>query len=376
MTALPALPAAADALLQPWPGPFGGLPPFDQAWPEALEQAFRAALEIKRAELRAIATNPEPPSFDNTLAALEDSGRALYRVQKVSGAMAQLASSGDMPAVAQRIAPLASALNDEIAHDAALFARVDAVWRGRATSGLNSEQLRLELGHGLHMLMGRSSYPGLGSLGVAWDFVELPALLNESWLPDPELLARHMRHHATGEPIPMCLVNAIQAAAKFDRIFSVNLDFLAPAIVDLKLHLAATGTKDGGQDGGEVDALAIERQTLAELGMPTAWDQIMRVTHNMHCFSASYSDGYAAGLYSYLWADVMAADVALAFAESTAGLYDAATAERYRDTLLSVGHRVPADEAFRNFRGRDPDAMALLRRFGLQATTARAATSP
>ena len=275
VTDLPAQPDAAGtrSLLQPWPGPFGGLPPFDQATPDAIEQAFHAALAIKRAELRAIAANPEPPSFDNTLAAWEDSGRALCRVQKVSGVMAQLASSGDMPAVAQRIAPLALtlalalalALNDEIARDAALFA----------------------------------------------------------------------------------------------RIFSVNLDFLAPAIVDIKAHLAATGA--------EVDATEIERQTLAELGMPAAWDQIMRVTHNMHCFSANYSDGYAAGLYSYLWADVMAADVASAFAESPGGLYDSATAARWRNTLLSVGHRVPADKAFRNFRGRDPDPLALLRRFDLDA---------
>ena len=88
----------------------------------------------------------------------------------------------------------------------------------------------------------------------------------------------------------------------------------------------------------------------------------------MHCFAAGLADGYAAGLYSYLWADVMAADVAAAFAESPGGLYDATTATRYRDTLLSVGHRVLADEAFRNFRGRDPDPLALLRRFGLEAS--------
>ena len=137
------LSAQAQSLLQPWSGPFGGLPPFDQATPDAIEQAFHAALEIKRAELRAIATNPEPPSFDNTLAAWEDSGRALYRVQKVSGVMAQLASSGNMPAVAQRIAPLASTLDDAIAHDTALFARVDAVWHERAAGGLNAEQQRL-----------------------------------------------------------------------------------------------------------------------------------------------------------------------------------------------------------------------------------------
>jgi peptidyl-dipeptidase Dcp len=84
----------------------------------------------------------------------------------------------------------------------------------------------------------------------------------------------------------------------------------------------------------------------------------------------SFSNEYAAGVYVYLWSDVMAADIAEAFLQSPGGLYDEKEAERWRTTMLGVGSRVPADEAFRNFRGRDPDPGALLRRFGLEAPAA------
>jgi peptidyl-dipeptidase Dcp len=212
-----------------------------------------------------------------------------------------------------------------------------------------------EMGHVLHFLANTTSYPSLGSLTVPWDFVEVPSLVNERWFYDRDLLARFARHHATGEPMPVALVEKIERTTRFDRVFSLNLDYLAPAIVDMRMHLLA--------DGRDVDAVALERQVLEELGMPAAWDEIMRVTHSVH----SFSDEYAAGVYVYLWADVMAADIAEAFVQSPGGLYDERTAERWRTTVLGVGSRVPAEEAFRNFRGRDPDAGALFRRFGLDA---------
>jgi peptidyl-dipeptidase Dcp len=212
-----------------------------------------------------------------------------------------------------------------------------------------------EFGHSLHMLLNRARYPSLGSLQVAWDLVELPALLNEYWLRDRELLARFARHHASDEPMPPALVERLEAGLKYDRIFSVNLDYLGGAIVDMKLHLMADGS------GREIDAVAVERDTLAELGMPQAWDLILRVTNSFH----SFVGGYDAGLYSYLWSDLMAADAAEAFLASPGGLYDAKVAEAWRDTILTVGHTAPAAEVFRRFRGRDPDPVALMRRFGL-----------
>jgi peptidyl-dipeptidase Dcp len=211
-----------------------------------------------------------------------------------------------------------------------------------------------EFGHTLHTLNAQTRYPSLGSMSVPWDFVEAPALLNERWFYDRELLQRFARHYQTNAAIPRELLEKIERAAKFDRIFSLNLDYLAPAIVDMKLHLLA--------DGRDIDAVTMENQLLAELGMPAAWDEIMRVTHNVHAFSFQY----AAGVYSYLWSDAIAADIAEAFDQSPGGLYDAATAERWRRTLLSSGNSVPIEQAFRNFRGRDPSPAALLRRFGLE----------
>lgn len=99
-----------------------------------------------------------------------------------------------------------------------------------------------EFGHALHMLHCKAAYRSLGSEHVAWDFVELPALINERWLRDPELLARFARHHLTNEPMSPALIDRIEEAFQYERIFSLNPDFLLPAIVDLRLHLLADGT--------------------------------------------------------------------------------------------------------------------------------------
>lgn len=685
--------AKVQALLAPWSGPCGGLPPLAGVPPALLEEAVRTAIEMKRAEVRSIASNPAPATFENTAEALEDCGRALNRVLCLHRVHANSLSLGDMPAVAQRVAPLLAALDDDIAHDESLFNRLNAVWNQRGQAGLTSEQQRLldvlrtrmqrrgaglpldakrrlaeinaslaalssqynqnliheagrqavfiedesgldglpyalrqaaaaaatekgrpgiwaipnargsvwpfltlatrrdlreqvwrmwtqrgdnpgaydnkpiaaqilqlrgelarlmgcpsyahfaladrmartpetalallertwrsvkpaaqaqiadyqaiadregagirlapwdrqfyaeklrrqrfgldgdavkahlpleavlqamfwaagrvhgltfkpladaplihpsvrvyevsrgdepvgvlyfdlfnrpgkahgsyqmqyreaenfrgrvlpisavystfppppegqpallpweyanvffhEFGHALHMLHCTSAYASLGSQHVAWDFVELPALINERWLRDPELLARFARHHVTGEPMPADLIDRIQQGLKYDRIFSLNPDFLLPAIVDMRLHLLADGS------GARIDPVQVENDTLAELGMPEAWDLIMRVTHNFHLFIGAY----AAGLYSYLWADVMAADAVETFERAAGGIYDAATSRVWIDKVLSVGHRVPADEAFRQFAGHDPDPTPLQRRFGLAPAT-------
>lgn len=210
-----------------------------------------------------------------------------------------------------------------------------------------------EFGHALHMILCRASYPSLGSMAVAWDLVEVPSQLNERWLYDRDLLKTYAVHHETGRPMPDSMIEAIEAAAKYERVVSVGLEYLAPAIVDLRIYLAA--------DGNDVDPIAIERQVYEELGMPDAIDPVMRVPHQHH----SFTEVYAAGLYVYLWADVMVADVLEAFAESPGGLYDAPVARRWRDTILATGNSVSGQQAFQNFRGRDPDPNALLRRFGL-----------
>ena len=214
-----------------------------------------------------------------------------------------------------------------------------------------------EFGHALHMLSSEVSYPSLGSSKVAWDFVELPALINERWLVEGDVLPRFARHHRTGAAMPPALIEHLGQALRYDRVFSLNLDFLAPAIVDLRMHLAADGS------GAPIDAPAIERDTLAELGMPEAWDLIMRVPQSVH----SFIGGYAAGVYVYLWADLMAADAAESFAAAPGGFYDPERTGAWRRHVLAAGHATPADEAFRAFAGHDPDPLPLQRRFGLAA---------
>jgi peptidyl-dipeptidase Dcp len=690
-----ALSPDAQALLAPWPGPCGGLPPFDRATPAALAEALPHAVAVRRRAVRALAESTEPPTFDNTVAALESGARALRDLHAVAMSVASTASVGDMPGVAQRLAPLVPALELEIAHDRTLFARIDAVWRARHAAGLDAQQRRLvevirhrllragaalddaaqarlraidarlavlrsrfdqnllaeqsgqvtsfteeaeldglppaqrqaaaeaarargragawaipnqrpavwpflqhanrregreavwrlwngrganpgphdnrplvaeilqlrgerarllgapshahwvladrmaghpdcalatlhrtwarvlaatqrqvadcqaladaeadaagrprhalapwdrlhlaerlrrqrfdidsgqvmqylplermleamfwaagrvhglefaalqgvpvlhpavrvfevrrdgapigvlyldlfqrpgkmhgshqhrlraaesfegrvlpissivsgvpppaegrpallpweyanvlfhEFGHALHMLLDGARYPSLGSLQVAWDLVELPSLLNEYWLRDRELLRRFARHHETGEPMPEALIDRLEASLRADRIFSVQLDYLGAAIVDLELHLRADGS------GRAIDAVAVERQVLERLGMPACWDLVLHVAHSVHCFAG----GYDAGLYGYLWSDLMAADVAEAFAAAPGGLYDERFARAWREAILSAGHSVPADAAFRGLLGRDPDPAALMRRFGLQ----------
>jgi peptidyl-dipeptidase Dcp len=212
-----------------------------------------------------------------------------------------------------------------------------------------------EFGHALHMLLDGARYPSLGSLAVAWDLVELPSLLNEYWLRDRELLRRFARHHETGEPMPDAMLERLEASLRHDRIFSVNLDYLGAAIVDMELHLLADGS------GCEIDPVAVEQRTLQALGMPACWDLVLYTPHSGHCYAGAYD----AGLYAYLWADVMAADVAELFERSPGGLYDTAVAQAWREHVLSAGHTVPPEVAFSALCGRDPDSGALMRRFGL-----------
>jgi len=209
-----------------------------------------------------------------------------------------------------------------------------------------------EFGHGLHGISSNTSYPDLGGTSVKRDFVELPSQLNEHWLLTPEVLGRFALHHRTGEPIPAGLVAKIERARNFGEGFS-TVEYLASAIYDMKIHLAAT-------PGRSVDAAAFERETLAEIGCPDEIAMRHRPTHFGHIFA---SDGYSAGYYAYLWADTLTADVFEAFKEA-GGPYDKAVAKRYLDTILSVGNSVAPEAAFRSFRGRDVNPDALMRARG------------
>jgi peptidyl-dipeptidase Dcp len=210
-----------------------------------------------------------------------------------------------------------------------------------------------EFGHALHALNSSVTYPSMAGTAVARDFVELPSQLNEQWLPSPEMLGRFAVHHATGEPIPPALVDKLARAASFNQGFATT-EYLACALLDMELHLAGDA---------DIDLDAFEREALARLGMPRQVGMRHRLPAFAHIFSG---DGYSAGYYSYLWAETLSTDAAEAFREA-GGLYDPATARRLHDTILSVGGSVDPAEAYRAFRGRDPDVEALMRHRGFAA---------
>lgn len=208
-----------------------------------------------------------------------------------------------------------------------------------------------EFGHALHGLSSNVTYPSLSGTAVARDYVEFPSQLLEHWLSTPQVLQRFATHYQTGEPIPQALVDRIKSAATFNQGFS-TVEYLASALVDMKLHLAG---------GADIDPDAFERATLAELGMPAEIVMRHRTPQFGHVFS---SDGYSAGYYSYLWSDVITADAAEAFTEAPGGLYDAEVARRLRENIFSIGNTVDPAEGYRRFRGRDPRIEALMRKRG------------
>ncbi|MEO0682315.1 MAG: M3 family metallopeptidase [Pseudomonadota bacterium] len=211
-----------------------------------------------------------------------------------------------------------------------------------------------EMGHALHGLMSEVRYPAVSGTSVARDFVELPSQLYEHWLEAEEVLAAHARHWNTGEPMPADLIARIQGAAAFDQGFA-TVEYLASAFVDLEAHLL--------EDLDGFDAQAFEAQVLEGLGMPSDVTSRHAAPHFLHVFAG---DGYSAGYYSYMWSEVMDADAFAAF-EEAGDVFDAATAQRLSDTVLTVGGSVDPEEAWLAFRGRAPDPAALLRGRGLDA---------
>ena len=209
-----------------------------------------------------------------------------------------------------------------------------------------------EFGHALHGLCSNVSYPSLSGTNVARDYVEFPSQILEHWLPTPEILSGYALHVETGKPIPEELVAKIKKAETFNRGFK-TVEFLASALVDMKLHLS-TPTADPD---------AFERDTLAALGMPREIVMRHRTPHFNHVFSG---DGYSAAYYSYLWSDVLTADAWEAFTEAD-GPWDPAVAKRLKSHVFSVGNTVDPADGYRAFRGKDPGTGALMRKRGFEA---------
>ena len=206
-----------------------------------------------------------------------------------------------------------------------------------------------ETGHCLHHLFTRVDRPSIaGTSGFEWDAIELPSQLMEDFAWDRDVLTAMSGHHATGEPLPSALFDRMLAARRFQSgMFIVRqVEF---ALFDLLLHLGTMGS-----DPMEVIEAVRDEVSVVR---PPAWHRFP------HAFSHIFAGGYASGYYSYLWAEVLAADGFGRFAE--AGLVDRATGDGFRDEVLARGATRPAAESFRAFRGRDPDPAAMLVRHGL-----------
>jgi peptidyl-dipeptidase Dcp len=205
-----------------------------------------------------------------------------------------------------------------------------------------------EFGHAIHYFLSDVYYPSLG--GSPRDFVEYPSQVNENWLLTREVLDKFARNYKTGQPMPQALIAKIEASEKFNQGFA-TVEYLSSALVDMALHMDPTGV---------VDPDKFERETLTRLGMPKELVMRHRLPQFNHLFS---SDAYSAGYYSYLWSETMDADTWAAF-EEAGSPWDKATADRFRATLLSTGNETDRAEAYRAFRGRDPDVKALMRKRG------------
>jgi len=216
-----------------------------------------------------------------------------------------------------------------------------------------------EFGHALHGLSSNVTYPSLSGTSVATDYVEFPSQILERWISTPEVLQKFAVHYQTGKPIPQNLVDRIERASAFNQGFA-TVEYLSSALVDMKMHLA------GAQ---KIDPDAFERNTLAELGMPSELVMRHRTPQFGHVFSG---DGYSAGYYSYIWSDVISADAYDAFVEA-GGPYDKAVAERLRKYVFSVGNTIDPADAYRAFRGRDPKIEALMRKRGFPVNDSKKA---
>jgi len=208
-----------------------------------------------------------------------------------------------------------------------------------------------EFGHALHGLLSDVGYKRLSGTHVLRDFVELPSQLFEHWGQEREVLRRHARHWQTGEAILEALLDKLEAARRFGQGYD-TVRYTASAIVDLSAHAHA---------GPIADLDAFEQQLMTRRGLPADTGMAHRLPQFQHLFAG---DGYAAGYYVYLWAEVLEADAWQAFVEA-GDPFDAAVAARLKAEVYSRGDSVDPGAAFRALRGRDPVLAPMLRDRGL-----------
>ena len=207
-----------------------------------------------------------------------------------------------------------------------------------------------EFGHALHGIFAEGRYPSLTGTSVARDFVELPSQIMENWAYEPAYLKTFAKHYRTGEPIPDELIGRIVRARNFLSGYQ-QVRQLQFGIIDMAWHTLEAFPQE--------DALSFEKKVLGKYAvMPDVPGVAVSPAFN-HIFSG----GYAAGYYSYKWAEVLEADAFSLFRQN--GIFDRGTAQSFRENILSKGGTEDPAVLYRNFRGHDPDPSALMEKLGL-----------
>jgi peptidyl-dipeptidase Dcp len=213
-----------------------------------------------------------------------------------------------------------------------------------------------EFGHALQGMFSNVEYPTLSGTSVPRDFVEMPSQFNEHWALEPTVFANYAKHYKTGEPMPAELVERIRKSGTFNQGFATT-EYLAAALLDLGWH-----TRPAGSPPADVDTF--ERETLDRYKVNVAE---VPPRYRTPYFSHIWSSNYSAAYYAYMWSELIDHDAYYWFVEH--GGMTRANGQRFRDLVLSRGSTVPADQLFREFRGREPSIEPLLVERGLKAGT-------
>lgn len=217
-----------------------------------------------------------------------------------------------------------------------------------------------EFGHALHGLLAKANYASLSGTAVYRDFVELPSQFNENYLTEKEFLDGFARHYQTGEPIPAELVERLVASSQYGAAYACIRQLMF-GYLDMAWH-TATAPVD--------DPVAFENAAIKDVEIFPAVSGAMVSPQFSHIFSG----GYAAGYYSYKWAEVLDADAFAKFKEN--GIFDRATADSFRHNILERGGTEAPDELYRRFRGQEPTIDALLERDGITRHKSPAISKP
>jgi len=212
------------------------------------------------------------------------------------------------------------------------------------------ETLFHEFGHALHGLLTKCNYKGISGTNVVRDFVELPSQINEHWATEPEVLKMYAKHYQTGETIPNSLIEKILNQKTFNQGF-MTTELLAAAILDMNLHNLT--------DTQNLDILAYEKEAMDKLELIPEIAPRYRTTYFNHIIG-----GYAAGYYSYLWANVLDNDAFEAFKEH--GIFDKKTADLFRNNVLEKGNSEDPMTLYKNFRGTEPQLEPMLKNRGMK----------